>query len=105
MITIILSNDYYALSLLVFVRGRTSISIGFCPPLFLHKMYTLLLLYEMLMCAGNKLNTLVITTATCENWKSHVRISRQIHKTIENNVFGSFYTNRVCCVHVLFSPF
>ena len=30
-------------------------SIVFCPPLFLHKMYTLLLLYEMLMCAGNKL--------------------------------------------------
>ena len=56
MITIILINDYYALGLLVIVRGRTSISIVICPPLFLHKMYTLLLLYEMLMCAGNKLN-------------------------------------------------
>ena len=56
MITIIITNDYYALSLLVIVRGRTSISIVLCPPLFLHKMYTLLLLYEMLMCAGNKLN-------------------------------------------------
>ena len=50
--------DYYALSLLVIVRGRTSISIVFYPPLFLHKMYTLLLLYEMLMCAGNKLNSI-----------------------------------------------
>ena len=55
MITIIITNDYFTLSLLVIVRGRTSISIVFCPPLFLHKMYTLLL-YEMLMCAGNKLN-------------------------------------------------
>ena len=58
MITIIITNDYYipTLSLLDIVRGRTSISIVFCPPLFLHKMYTLLLLYEMLMCAGNKQN-------------------------------------------------
>ena len=56
MITILITNDYYALSLLVIVRGRTSISIIFCPPLFLYKMYTLLLLYERLMCAGNKLN-------------------------------------------------
>ena len=56
MITIIITNDYYTLSVLVIVRGWMSISIVFCPPLFLHKMYTLLLLYEMLICAGNKLN-------------------------------------------------
>ena len=44
------------------VRGRTFISIVFCPPLYLHKMYTLLLLYEMLMCAGNKLNWIELKT-------------------------------------------
>ena len=63
MITIIITSDYYTLSLLVIViRGRTSISIVFCPPLFLHKMYTLLLLYEMLMCAGNKLNWIELSS-------------------------------------------
>ena len=34
----------------------TFISTVFCPPLFLHIMYMLSLLYEMLMCAGNKVN-------------------------------------------------
>ena len=36
--------------------GWTFISTVFCPPLFLHIMWTLSILYEMLMCAGNKLN-------------------------------------------------
>ena len=54
--SIVCNSMIIMLSLLVIVRGRTSISIVFCPPLFLHIMCTLSLLYEMLMCAGNKLN-------------------------------------------------
>ena len=68
MITIIITNDYYILSLLVIVRGRTSISIVICPPLFLHKMYTFLLLYEMLMSAGNKLNWIELSDWYTNGW-------------------------------------
>ena len=33
-------------------------------------------------------------------------LARRFHMCSDNvNVTGSFYTNRVCCVHVLFSPF
>ena len=74
----------------------TSISIVFCPPLFLHKMYTLLLLYEMLMCAGNKLNWKLNAP---EPWPTYTTTTPpfQNHHVIQNQTPTSQHSN--CNLH------